>query len=296
MELVDRVHAILGADPNRIQILFVDDASTDRSWSVIQQLAVRHPTVGGMALARNSGQQNATLAGVVRARHDVIVTIDDDLQHPPEEIPTLLAALAPHIDVVYGTPQRTRQPLGRRLASAIVRRVLRAALGVEIAGSLGSFRAFRARLRSAFGHYRSPFVSVDALLTWGTTRFSAVPVRHEPRRHGRSNYDIGALLLHALDLTTGFSILPLRAASFIGFGLTVVGIVLLAYVLIRFLIEGGSVPGFPFLASVMVVFSGAQLFVLGLIGEYLGRMYFRMMDRPGYIVGAECGWLRLPDD
>jgi undecaprenyl-phosphate 4-deoxy-4-formamido-L-arabinose transferase len=155
-------------------------------------------------------------------------------------------------------------------------------MGAEIAEQVSAFRAFRLPLREAFKGYASPFVSIDVLLTWATTRFSAVRVRHEPRRSGVSHYTFAKLIAHALNMLTGFSIRPLQLASLVGFAFTLFGSFVLAFVLGRYLIQGTSVPGFPFLASVIAIFSGAQLFALGIIGEYLARMHFRTMGRPPY--------------
>ena len=122
------------------------------------------------------------------------------------------------------------------------------------------------------------------LLTWGTTRFTGVTVRHDPRRAGTSNYTLRKLIVHALNLMTGFSTMPLQIASLVGFAFTLLGLLVLLFVVGRYFIQGGSVPGFPFLASIVAVFSGAQLFALGIIGEYLARVHFRMMDKPSYTV------------
>jgi len=137
-------------------------------------------------------------------------------------------------------------------------------------------------------------VSIDVLLTWATTRFAAVTVEHHPRRVGQSAYTLRKLITHALNMMTGFSTLPLQLASLIGFGFTVFGLLVLAYVIGRFAINGGSVPGFPFLASIVAIFSGAQLFALGIIGEYLARAHFRLMDKPAYTVRLTVG--READD
>jgi len=127
-------------------------------------------------------------------------------------------------------------------------------------------------------------VSIDVLLTWGTKKFAALPVRHAPRRIGASGYTFRKLVQHALTMMTGFSTLPLQLASVVGFVFTLFGIITFVFVLTRYAVHGGSVPGFPFLASAIAIFSGAQLFALGIMGEYLARMYFRMMDRPSYAV------------
>jgi undecaprenyl-phosphate 4-deoxy-4-formamido-L-arabinose transferase len=161
---------------------------------------------------------------------------------------------------------------------------LQAAMGAATARKVSAFRLFRTHVRDAFAAYRSPNVSIDVLLTWGTTRFAAIPARHEPRTVGVSNYTFRKLVRHALNMMTGFSTLPLRLASIIGLLFTVFGFFVLVFVLGRYFLAGSSVAGFPFLASIIAIFSGAQLFALGIIGEYLARMHFRTMDRPVYTV------------
>ena len=167
-------------------------------------------------------------------------------------------------------------------------------MGAGTARHVSAFRAFRTDLRQAFAGYQSPSVSLDVLLTWGTTRFAAIPVRHDPRRLGESNYTFRRLVILALDMMTGFSTWPLRLASLIGLGVTLFGVAVLAYVLGRYLIAGYSVPGFPFLASTIAIFSGAQLFALGIIGEYLARMHFRIMNKPTYVVWEAAGGTSSP--
>jgi undecaprenyl-phosphate 4-deoxy-4-formamido-L-arabinose transferase len=233
---------------------------------------------------RNFGQHNALLCGIRAARFDVIVTLDADLQHPPEEIPKLLARLAEGFDVVYGVPGEVRHSVFRRLASRLMRVVAHYALGIANASQISALRAFRTQLRDAFAEFQGPFASIDVLLTWGTMRFTSVSVRHDARAHGRSSYSLPKLLAHCFDVITGFSTLPLRLASWIGFFFTLFGIGVLIFVVGRYLILGYSVPGFPFLASIIAIFSGAQLFALGIIGEYIARMHFRLMDRPTYVV------------
>ena len=266
------------------EIVLVNDGSADRSWDVIRELAGRHPTVRGINLMRNYGQHNALLAGIRSARGEIIVTMDDDLQHPPEEIYKLLAELARGYDVVYGTPIKLPHSAMRNVASFIMKLVLRRAMGAETASRVSAFRAFRARLRRAFENYQSPLVSIDVILTWGTRRFSSVQVEHRPRPLGRSQYTFRTLVTHALTVATGFSTLPLRLASLFGFGFMLVGLAVLAYVLGSYLVRGGSVPGFAFLASIIAIFSGAQFFALGIIGEYLARIHSRMMERPAYAI------------
>ena len=283
-ELVRRLTGTLSVMSRDYELILVNDGSRDHSWQVICQLAQSFPQVSGINLMRNYGQHNALLCVIRAAQHDVIITIDDDLQNPPEEIPRLLSKLSENYDVVYGTPQKEQHGLWRDLASQVTKLALQSAMGAETARHVSAFRAFRTQIREAFAKYQSPFLSIDVLLTWGTTRFAAVPVRHEQRQIGKSNYTFRKLVTHAINMMTGFSTLPLQLASLLGFASAFLGLAVLVYVVGRYLILGYSVPGFPFLASTIAIFSGAQMFALGIIGEYLARMHFRMMERPTYTV------------
>lgn len=284
--LIERVAATLDPQSSGAELILVDDCSGDSSWQEISRAALLHPWVRGMRLMRNFGQHSALLAGIRAARGDVIVTLDDDLQHPPEEIPILLAELDRGFDVVYGSPREPQQSMFRRLASKVTRLVLHGVMGVATAHRASAFRAFRAQLRVASEGFRGPHVSVDVLLSWATTRFSAVSVRHDRRYAGVSGYSLRRLFAHAIDMMTGFSTLPLRLASLLGLGCSFLGVGILAYVVGRYLFMGSGVPGFSFLASTIAIFSGVQLFCLGIIGEYLARVHFRIMDKPTYVVSA----------
>lgn len=288
-ELVSRLEPVLNACGLPYELILVNDGSRDGSWREIQRLAAAHPWVRGLGLMRNYGQHNALLAGIRSARREILVTMDDDLQHPPEELPRLLGALSSDVDVVYGYPERQQHGLLRDLASLVTKFVLRSALDAKTAGMVSAFRVFRTRIREAFADYGSPFVNIDVLLTWGSSRFTAIKVRHDSRTIGQSNYTVAKLLRHTFNMLTGFSVAPLQLASIVGFAFTVFGLLVLGFVIIRYVLQGSTVAGFPFLASVISIFAGAQLFALGIIGEYLARMYYRTMDKPAYAVGQTCG-------
>lgn len=282
--LLARLEPLLPSLAERVEVILIDDGSRDGTAGVVDREARIRPWVRGIHLMRNYGQHNALLCGIRNAQFEITVTMDDDLQNPPEEIPKLLSKIAEGYDAVYGYPQKETHGLWRNLASRITKATLRGGMGVDIASRVSGFRAFRTVLREGFADYRGAFVSVDVLLTWSTTRFTAVPASNPPRTLGASNYTPRKLLVHALNMMTGFSVLPLQIASVLGFTFALFGLVTLLYVLGRYLIQGGSVPGFPFLASILSIFSGAQLFSLGIIGEYLARMHFRSMDKPSYTV------------
>lgn len=283
-ELYTRLKTQLNNTTESYEIIFVEDCGDDNSWTIIEKLAEQDNAVRGFQLCRNYGQHNAVLCGIRAAQYDVIITMDDDLQNPPEEIPKLLEKLSNGYDVVYGVPEKEQHGFWRDIASQITKLALQSTMGVETARKVSPFRAFRAKISDAFSNYRGPFVSIDVLLTWGTKRFASTPVRHDLRTKGTSNYNFRKLLIHALNMMTGFSILPLQIASIIGFFFTLFGIVILAYVVGRYFISGVTMPGFAFLASIIAIFSGAQLFAIGIIGEYLARMHFRMMDKPPYVI------------
>jgi len=283
-ELHHRLTQTFAYDPGGFEIIFVEDRGGDNSWQVIQQLADKDSRVHGFRMSRNYGQHNALLCGIRAAKGEVIVTLDDDLQHPPEEIPRLLAKLDESCDVVYGPPECEQHGLMRDLASQITKLALEGAMGAANVRQVSALRVFRTCLRDAFADYRNPTVNIDVLLTWSTTRFSAVRVRHAARKFGESGYTSRKLVLHALNMMTGYSTQPLQLASLMGFAFAILGLIILIYVLIRWFLQGSAVPGFAFLASIIAIFSGAQLLALGIIGEYLARMHVRSMDRPSYLV------------
>lgn len=270
--------------PQGFELIFVEDCGGDDSWQVIQSLAAQDPRVTGHRMSRNYGQHNALLCGIRAARGEVTVTLDDDLQHPPEEIHKLLDNLQAGVDVVYGPPEREQHGFLRDLASQVTKLALQGAMGASNARNVSALRAFKTRLRDAFVQYRSPNVNIDVLLTWGTNQFSAVRVRHDTRKFGESGYTTRKLFRHALNMMTGFSTRPLQLASLLGFSFAAFGVLILIYVLMGWLLRGSSVPGFVFLASMVAIFSGAQLMALGIIGEYLARMHSRTMEQPTYLV------------
>lgn len=278
-ELTARLTRVLSAES---EVILVDDGSDLRTWGVVMTLATRQ--IRGVRLTRNFGQHAALLAGVREAKHSVIATLDDDLQNPPEELTRLLSALTDNVDVVYGVPKVVKQPFWRSLASAAVRRMLNKTLGFSNAADISSFRVFRSQLRDSFSGDLGPRVSLDVLLSWSTCRFTSVEVEHHKRKTGKSNYSLWKLLQNLLDIVTGYSTAPLRIAT--GLGLTTVALsaVILFWVLGSRMINGSSVPGFPFLAATIAIFSGTQLVVLGIIGQYIGRMHFRVMNKPSYII------------
>jgi len=283
--LIEELSAIIHTAGGPAEVILVNDGSRDGTWNVIDRLAREHDFVVGIDLMRNYGQHNATLCGIRAARYDKIVTMDDDLQNPPAEIPRMLEKLEQGFDVVYGVPREPVQSWWRTLSSFLTKRAVALATGQAAVTDLSAFRAFRTRIRDASAAYRSPQIQIDVLLGWGTARITGIEVDWRARTIGRSNYGLLALFNHAALLWTGYTTAPLRLASLVGFAFVLFGAMILAYVVGRFLLEG-SVPGFPFLAASIAIFGGVQLFALGIIGEYLARIHDRNLDRPTYVIAG----------
>jgi len=286
--LVDEVGKVLPDVADAYELVLVNDGSPDRSWEAISELAQANPWVRGIDLMRNYGQHNATLCGIREARYEVIVIMDDDLQNPPREIPKLLEKLEDGYDVVYGVARRRQQVWWKSLASVIVKRAIAYVMGVRTVRDIGAFKAFRADLRKSFENFHSPDVLVDVLLSWGTTRFASVKVDEAPRTVGKSNYNLFKLIRVSLLVLTSYTTIPLRFASIVGFLFTLFGVGVLIYVLTIYFTLG-SIAGFPFLASTITIFSGVQLFALGIIGEYLARVFERTGGRSTYTIARTVG-------
>jgi glycosyltransferase involved in cell wall biosynthesis len=197
--LYERVEATLDATvgSGSWELILVNDGSVDESWARIVELSREHPAVRGLDLTRNWGQHNALLAGVQSTRHEVIVTLDDDLQNPPEEIPKLLDALGPEVDVVYGVPMASAHPTHRRIGGKALRAILRVITGRREAMLGSGFRAFRSRLTRGLPEASGRRFVLDSVLRSSTDRISSVAVRHDSRQMGRSNYTFGMLVRFA---------------------------------------------------------------------------------------------------
>ena len=281
--LVDEICTCLNGT-HKFEILLIDDRSPDSSWLEILQISKENSAVRGIRLGRNVGQHGALLAGIRSARFDKIVTIDDDLQNPPSEVIKLVQALDSNGGVVYGVSTNVKQKLWRKASSIGAKQLFKKFLGFDSAVKISSFRAFETNLRNAFSGEIGPSVSIDSLLTWSTSTFCSIDVQHHPRLQGKSHYSFRKLVRFMIDTATGYSVVPLRLATTLGSIVTILGFVMFLWVTLRPLLTGVSVPGFPLLAASLAIFSGTQLLVLGILGEYIGKMHFRVMNKPSYVI------------
>ncbi len=295
IELSKRLHETLSLSVRNFEIILVNDGSQDRSWEIIAGLAEQNSSVRGLNLMRNYGQHNALLAGIQTARYEIIVTIDDDMQHPPEEIPKLLEKLHEGYDVVYGKAAKRSHKAWRNASSKILKGVLKVVLGAEMGGHSSAFRAFRSKLRTGFEKFSDAQLSIDVLLSWSANRVTHVVVAHQARKSGQSGYTLKKLMLLAFNMLTGYSTLPLRIASSMGLFTALFGLVMFFYVVIRRLLQTNYVPGFAFMSAEVALFAGLQLFAIGVIGEYIARLHFRTMGKPPFVIGETTERKKLPD-
>lgn len=279
------------------ELILVIDGSPDNTAAVASRIGEGNPRVRLVELRRNFGQHNALLAGIRSARFETTVTLDDDLQHPPEEIAKLLAALEDQqVDLVYAVPEAEEHGYFRSSASRLVKTALVLA-GVANARWVGAFRAFKTDLRIGFESVNDPQPNLDVLLSWSTSSVVPVRVHMDRRAEGRSSYSFPRLVAHAMNMVTGYGVIPLKLATYLGFSCGLLGVVLLVVVLIRFSLGETTVAGFTTTIALIALFSGAQMLTIGIIGEYLGRQHFRSMQKPSYVLKTPSGanWERTTE-
>jgi glycosyltransferase involved in cell wall biosynthesis len=283
-ELFDRLEREMRSAGLSYEVVLVDDDSPDDSWSVLCDLQAAHPDrVVAAQLMRNSGQHNALMCGLRCARGRYVVTMDDDLQHPPEEIPRLLGAIeSDGSDLVYGVPACKEHGLWRNAGSAVVAWFYRLVFRLRVRPS--AFRVMRRRLVRAILAYDLNYTYIDGLLAWHTRRIGQVAVEHRPRAVGRSGYSFGRLLVLALNLFTNFSLLPLQAVSLLGILAAGGGLAMGCCYLLLFLFSQIAVPGYASTIVAIFVLGGLQMLSLGVLGEYVGRLHLNVNRKPQYTV------------
>lgn len=275
------------------EIILVDDRGQAEAWGVIRALAAQHPRVRGLRLGRNFGQHAATICGIAYARGEWIVTMDDDLEHPPESIPALLAAGDNDHPLVYGVFEKRTHAAYRNLSSELMRRMLKRAFP-DLNEDYCSFRVIHAPLAKQLDRFGLNRPYIDGMLSWLTSSTRSVSVPHEQRQHGDSTYTMRKLLSHAANIFVTFSYLPLRIATFGGGGLASLSFLFLLYVIYGKLSGHISNPGYASLMSVVLFACGIQLLILGVVGEYVGRLMGATFRRPVYQVENQVG-NRAPD-
>ena len=267
------------------ELILVDDGSRDRSRDVLETIQRDDPEhVRVVELLRNFGQHAAVFAGFSRTRGEVIVTLDADLQNPPEEIPVLLRKIDEGYDVVGGYRSAREDSWFRKAASRVVNRLTARATGVKMRDYGCMLRAYRRPIVEAMVETSEIATFIPALANTFARDVAEVEVAHAPRLGGRSKYSVRRLLRLNFDLMTGFSTLPLQFISYVGAFIAILGFAFGIYLFIRRLRHGPEVEGVFTLFAILFAFLGVQLFCLGLMGEYVGRIYAEVRHRPRYLV------------
>ena len=279
--LSDVCVAVCGSD---YELVFVNDGSRDRTWEIMCQIGEHDPHVVAVNLSRNHGHQLALSAGLTVAQGDRILILDADLQDPPELLGEMMSIMDQGYDVVYG--QRTNRPGETKfklISAGLFYRVLRWLSEVDIPVDTGDFRLINRRALDVLLSMPERYRFIRGMVSWIGFRQKALVYERAARFGGSTKYPLGKMIRIALDALTGFSIRPLRAASYLGLATGAVGLGVLAYVLTSWLL-GHAVVGWTSVMVVVLLMGSAQLFVVGLLGEYLGRLYMEAKRRPLFVI------------
>lgn len=282
----ERTTAALEKITDRYEIILVDDGSPDDSFSVLERLHEKDNRVKALQLMRNVGQFRAIMCGLHHARGDFVITLDDDLQHPPEEIPKLIGALEarPDLDGIIGVPEKKKHHFVRNVGSMILRRLNQKFFRVPQDLQMGSFRILRRAVVDGMLHNNSINVTIGPLLLATTNRLANTLVEHHPRLEGKSNYNVARLIKTTLDNILNYSILPLKIVGSIGLVTAFFSVLLAFYAVGLWLFRGVGVPGWTSLMVLLSFFSGLILFTLGIIGEYLIRIIREVSREKQFLV------------
>jgi undecaprenyl-phosphate 4-deoxy-4-formamido-L-arabinose transferase len=289
-ELGDRLIRTLTGLGRPFEIIFVDDGSTDRSWQLLTELNGQYPqNIRALQFHRNFGQHQAIFAGFQAARGQVMVTLDADLQNPPEEIPRLVAKLEEGYDTVGGWRENRQDSLFRRLPSQLVNYVMSRVTGVKLRDYGCMLRAYRRGVVDSINQCQESSSFIPALANLFSRRVAEIPVGHAERERGASKYSLIKLLRLNFDLMTGFSNLPIHLVGFMGVAIAFLGLVFGLFLFIRRIFVGPEVEGVFTLFAILFVFVGLNTLGLALIGEYVGRIYREVRGRPRFVIRQTLG-------
>ena len=279
-ELTRRVHKTLQKD---YELILVNDQSLDNSWDVIHKLVREYDTVIGINLRKNSGQDNALMAGLRQSNGDYVVIMDDDLQHAPEDIIKLYEQCQKGFDICFANFEVKKQRLWKNIGSWINGKIAEVSIDKSKHLYLSPFKIMRKEIVTAICAYDGPFPYIDGLIMTVTNNFTQVAVKHHQRFSGESTYSLQKSLTVWGKHITGFSILPLRIASIVGVFAAFSGLCLGLYYIAYYFLYG-TVLGWTTLTCLVLFIGGLILISLGVIGEYVGRIYLKLNNRPQYVI------------
>ena len=283
VEQVGRSVEALGLT-GRFELLLINDASPDNSWTVITKLAKHHNYLRGICLQKNFGQHSAIMAGLHHARGEIVIVMDDDLQHPPTAIGDLMRAIKDGADVCYTRYRKRQHALWKILGSRFNDWVAYMLLDKPRGLYLSSFKAMRRALVQEIIKYDGPFTYIDGLILDVTRSIEVIDIDHQPRYQGEGNYNLLRSVGLWLRMVTSFSVFPLRLATLVGFSLTLLSFLFIAVVVINKLAHPEVEAGWTSVIAVILFVGGVQTFCIGMLGEYLGRAYLKINGKPQYVI------------
>lgn len=297
-KLVEQIHAemIKEGFSDDFELLLVSDASPDNSWQVISALARTHSFIRGISLRRNFGQHNAIMAGLNHVSGEFVVLMDDDLQHPPHAIGDIVRALKEGYDVCYTNYLNRQHATWKKLGSQFNDWVATHLLGKPKGLYLSSFKGMRREIVDEVIRYDGPYAYVDGLILDVTRSITTIDIEHGARHEGEGNYNISRSVALWLKMATSFSVLPLRLASFAGFALAALSLLMILYVIVEKLLHPELPAGWASLIATILFIGGIQTLCIGMMGEYLGRTYLKLNHKPQFVVGRTTWIQREPSD
>ncbi len=287
LELQERTKRTLESIKKPYEIIYINDGSTDATESILEGFHERDKAVKIIEFSRNFGQHMALFAAFGYARGDIVVTIDADLQNPPEEIPKLIAKIEEGYEVVGTYRKKRKDSLFRRIASIIVNKITSRLVGVKLRDYGCMLRAYRRNIVDHLNMCTESSSFIPALANTFAKKIVEIEVEHEERKKGTTKYSLFRLLRLNFDLMTAFSLLPIQVIGVLGVIIALLGLFFAGFLIVRRFIVGPEVEGTFTLFGILFFFIGIQIFALGVIGEYVGRIYQEVRRRPRFVVKRE---------
>lgn len=282
--LVQKLTAVLGGY-DAYEIILVNDGSTDETLSVMKQLHKQNPFVHYISLSRNFGHQYALKAGLDKADGDCVISMDADLQHPVELIKQMIDYWQQGFDIVYTVRQDAgTESFFKRFTSAAFYKIFDALTGLRVPAGAADFRLLDKKAVAVLRDMPEKTLFLRGLVYWMGFKQKAVAYQVQPRFSGKSSYNLKKMMALAIAGATSFSVKPLRLAVYLGFFVAVLGCLLTAYVIYMRLFGGSVITGWASIMCVLLILGGSQLFIMGIIGEYIGQIFMEMKKRPSYII------------
>ena len=281
-ELVDRLEKVFSKLGQTFEVILVDDESRDNSWEIMRDLRREKSELKIIRLGRNFGQHNAIMCGFNFSRGKYIITLDDDLQNPPEEIGRLIDKMKEGYSVVYGIYEKKAHGLTKNFGSALIGWYYRKIFQVN--NRISAFRLISREIVEEVIKYDKNFTYIDGLISWNTRSIAEVLVKHSPRGKGRSGYNLSKILKLSFNMITNFSAFPIRMASFLGIMFSLLGFGLGIYFFIKAFVINIPVTGYASLIVAITIFAGVQLLTIGVIGEYIARVHMNINKKPQYLI------------